>query len=264
MLKRSPITGMVAVIAISLIASLVGSTAFCAEGQNADQILKEVQKLVSANDESATIEMTNVEANNSTKTRDVEISRKTDGTTQKVMVKIKTPASLRGTALLSVSDNNKDDQWLFLPSSKQVRRILSNNKSANFLDSELSYEDMGGTASRKYANSILRTEPATDGTKVTVIESKVLSSDSGYGKILTWVPANYLVTKIEYYDRAGKLLKTTEMGTYKKFPGNVWRTQDVQVKNAQNHRATHLVLKDLRVNQGLKDSQFTESAMQDE
>ena len=82
---------------------------------------------------------------------------------------------------------------------------------------------------------------------------------------MTWVPlTTFLVSKIEYYDHANKLFKVTEMGTYKKFPGDVWRTQDVQVKNVQNHRSTHLVLKDLKINQGLGDSEFTESAMQDE
>jgi hypothetical protein len=254
------------IVAAAIVLSLsLSSYALGAEtAPSADQILNEVKKKVSANDESATIEMTNVEANSGSKTRDIEIRRKTSGASQKVMVKIKTPASLHGTALLSVSDDKKEDQWLFLPSSKQVRRILSSNKSANFLDSELSYEDMGGTAVRKCTNTLLRTETSPEG-NVAVIESRMAPGDSGYSRILTWVPlSNYLVTKAEYYDHGNKLLKVTEMGTYKKFPGDIWRTQDVNVKNVQNHRSTHLVLKDLKVNQGIGDSDFTEAAMQDE
>jgi outer membrane lipoprotein-sorting protein len=230
----------------------------------ADQILKEVEKRVSAVDESATLEMTIIEANSASKTRDVQIRRKTNGNSHKVMVKIQGPANLRGTALLSISEGTKEDQWLYLPSSKQTRRILSSNKSSNFLDSELSYEDMGSSSNRKYVNSLLRTEKTPTG-DVAVIESKLSTGDSAYSRILAWVPlGNFLVTKLEYYDLTGKLLKVTEMGTYKKFAGGIWRTQDVQVKNVQNHRSTHLMLKDLKINQGLDDHVFTESEMAEE
>jgi outer membrane lipoprotein-sorting protein len=231
---------------------------------SADQILKEVEKRVSAVDESAIIDMTVVEANSASKTREVEIRRKTQGSSHKVMVKIESPASLRGTALLSISDGKNDEQWLYLPSSKQTRRILSSNKSANFLDSELSYEDMGAASTRKFANAILRTEPTTEG-DVAVIESKTISGDSSYSRIVTWVPLKtFLVSKIEYYSRDGKLLKTTQMGNYKSFPGGVWRTEEVVVSNVQNHRSTQLKLKDLKLNQGLGDQAFTQTAMEEE
>ena len=113
----------------------LSSMAAPAQSLNADQILKEVEKRVSSNSESAKIVMTIGEANGSSKTREIEIRRKS-GEDTKVMVKLESPADLRGTALLSVGGKGQsEDQWLYLPSTKQTRRIVSSNKSSSFLHS---------------------------------------------------------------------------------------------------------------------------------
>ena len=54
------------------------------------------------------------------------------------------PADLKGTAFLSFSHINKaDDQWLYLPALKRVKRITSDNRSGYFVGSEFDYEDLG-------------------------------------------------------------------------------------------------------------------------
>ena len=243
---------------------ICGTPLYAAQAPTADQILKDVEKKISAKDESAKLVMTITEANGSTKTREIDIRRKS-GDAPKVMVKLQSPPDLRGTALLSVGGKGQaEDQWLYLPSSKQTRRIVSSNKSSSFLDSEMSYEDMGSSSDKKFANKLLRTEKGTQG-QVDVIESTLVSGDSTYSKILTWVSTNNdLVNRLEYYDKKGALLKTTEMSDYKKFSGDIWRAQNILVKNVQNHRSTKLQLKDLSINQGLDDSDFTVGAMAEE
>jgi outer membrane lipoprotein-sorting protein len=250
---------------IGALSLLISITSFAAKASNtpqtADQILKDVEKKVTAKDESAKIVMTITEANGSTKVREIQIKRKDGGGAPKVLVKLLSPADLRGTALLSITSKSKaEDQWLYLPSTKQTRRIVSGNKSASFLDSEMSYEDMGSSLDKKFTNKILRTETDAQG-PVTVIESTFTGGESSYSKLITWVSAkNDLVNRIEYYDLKGALLKTTEMADYKQF-GDVWRAQDVQIKNAQTRRETRLQLKDLAINKNLPDSDFTTSAM---
>lgn len=231
---------------------------------NADQILKEIEKRVNSKDESAKIVMTVSEANGSTKTREIEIRRKS-GDEPKVMVRLHSPANLRGTALLSVGGKGRaEDQWLYLPSTKQTRRIVSSNKSSNFLDSEISYEDLGSASDKKFSNKLLKTETRPQG-QLAVIESKVIAGESSYSKIITWVwLSNYLVGRVEYYDSKGVLTKTTEMSDYKQFAGGTWRARNILVKNTLNHRSTRLELKDLTINRGLDDAEFTVTAMADE
>jgi outer membrane lipoprotein-sorting protein len=229
---------------------------------SADQIVKEVEKKLHSKDEVATVKMVIVEASGASKERKLQVSRRVDGDDQAVLVKLESPADLRGTGLLSVVKGKDSEQWLYLPSSKQTRRILSNKRQANFLDSELSYEDLGGT-NGGFTNKVLRTEKDSSGAPVSVIESDTSNPDASYSKVLTWVPMKtYLANKVEYYDHAGGLLKVMEMQNYKQFKSGVWRAELVTVKNVQNNRSTRLELSDLKLDQGLSASHFSPSALE--
>jgi len=53
------------------------------------------------------------------------------------------PRTIKGTAMLTWSHALKpDDQWLFLPALKRVKRISSKNKSGPFMGSEFAFEDL--------------------------------------------------------------------------------------------------------------------------
>ena len=52
-----------------------------------------------------------------------------------------------------------DDQWLYLPTLKRVKRIASRNKSGPFMGSEFAYEDLGSQELDKYRYRYLRQEP---------------------------------------------------------------------------------------------------------
>ena len=53
------------------------------------------------------------------------------------------PADVKGTAMLTFSHGLKaDDQWLYLPALKRVKRINSRNKSGPFMGSEFAFEDL--------------------------------------------------------------------------------------------------------------------------
>lgn len=230
-----------------------------ANASNAKDLLKKVAKNVDSKDEVATIKMTITEPDGTPKTRDLEIRRKGQDDSQKVLVKLAGPADLKGTALLSKSKGKESDQWLYLPSSKQPRRIQSGNKSGSFMDSELSYEDMGTSADAKYENKIIGNKIEA-GRKFTLVENTP-KGESSYSKTVIWVDdKTTLVGKIEYFDKTNKPLKVSTFSGYKKF-GNVWRAQKIKVDNLQNKRGTTLELSDLKLNKGLNDDEFTESAL---
>ncbi|MBL4698745.1 MAG: outer membrane lipoprotein-sorting protein, partial [Phycisphaerales bacterium] len=61
------------------------------------------------------------------------------------------PGDIRGTALLSYTKIlQPDDQWLFLPAIKRVKRISSSNKSGPFVGSEFAYEDLLSNEVERY------------------------------------------------------------------------------------------------------------------
>lgn len=246
---------------ISLVASLLvclGSVSASA-APSAKSILDKVSKNVDAKDEVANVKMTIVEADGSKKDRQLEIRRKGGEENQKVLVTMQSPADLKGTALLSVAKGSKNDQWLYLPSSKQTRRILSSKKSGSFMDSELSYEDMGTSADAKFESSVAGTKEE-GGRKFTLVEN-LAKGESSYKRTVLWIEdKTSLVAKIEYFDKNNKPLKVSVFSGYKQYD-KVWRAQKISVTNLQNKRGTVLEISGLKVNSGLDDSEFTESAL---
>lgn len=240
------------------------SPAFAAPaGGDAKAILDKVAKNMDAKDEVATVKMVITEADGASKTRELEIRRKGKDDTQKVLVKLEGPADLKGTALLSVSKGSSNDQWLYLPSSKQTRRLQGGkSKGGSFMDSELSYEDMGTSSDAKYESKIIG-KKNEGGRDYTLIQNTP-KGESTYGKTVAWVDDKTdLVGKVEYFDKNMKPLKVSSFTAYKKFE-NVYRAQKISVVNSQNKRGTVLELSGLKLNKGLDDGEFTESALTDE
>ena len=63
----------------------------------------------------------------------------------KSLVIFDSPRDIDGTALLSHAKIlEPDNQWLFLPALKRVKRISSANKSGPFVGSEFAFEDFTG------------------------------------------------------------------------------------------------------------------------
>ena len=63
------------------------------------------------------------------------------------------PRDVKGTAFLNYSHTNKpDDQWIFLPALKRVKRISSRNKSGPFMGSEFAYEDLSSFEAVSYTH----------------------------------------------------------------------------------------------------------------
>ena len=69
------------------------------------------------------------------------------------------PRDVQGTALLSFTHKEgPDDQWLYLPALKRVKRISSDNKSGPFMGSEFAYEDITSQEVDKYTYKYISDE----------------------------------------------------------------------------------------------------------
>jgi predicted RND superfamily exporter protein len=257
--RRTAASVVSTLLTISLSALPVGATEVKVD---ANTILSKVEKGLLTKDESAMIKMKVIESNGSAKEREVEIKRKS-GEKSQVLVRIRAPSDVSGVALLSVAQGSKEDQWLYMPSQRKARRVVSGNKGQRFLDTEFNLEDFSASTYARFANTLVK-EDRQPSAAVAVIESKTkgADTDSSYSKIMTWVDlATYQIQKSEYYDKEGKLLKTMVFRDYKKF-GSAWRAQTVEVRNMQTSRSTILKIAGLKVNSGLNDREFTQSALE--
>ena len=174
-----------------------------------------------------------------------------------------TPKDVKGTAFLTFSHKNKDDdQWLYLPALKRVKRISSRNKSGSFMGSEFSYEDIASQEVEKYTYKWLRDEPFAGHDCFVVADYPVDTKNSGYTRQVTWRDKDeYRLWKVEYYDRKGAKLKTLTLDGYKKYLDKFWRPDTMHMVNHQNGKSTELLWSAYRFQVGLKDSDFNKNSL---
>ncbi|MER2490351.1 outer membrane lipoprotein-sorting protein [Catenovulum sediminis] len=172
------------------------------------------------------------------------------------------PRDVAGTAFLNFSHiNEPDDQWLYLPALKRVKRIASRNKSGPFMGSEFAYEDLASFEVEKYSYKYLRDE-TINGEEAWVIESVPTDRYSGYSKQIVWTDkSHYRVQKIEFYDRKKSLLKTLTFADYKLYLGKYWRAHKMTMVNHQTGKSTDLLAEDIKFQVGLTDRDFDQNTL---
>ncbi|MEH6357352.1 MAG: outer membrane lipoprotein-sorting protein [Pseudomonadales bacterium] len=174
-----------------------------------------------------------------------------------------TPADVRGTAFLSHTHALKsDDQWLFLPALKRVKRISSSNKSGPYMGSEFAYEDISSQEVGKYTYKWLHDE-ALNGRDCFVMERYPLDKNSGYTRQVAWMDKTiYQPLKVDYYDRKDSLLKTQTFNDYQLYLDKFWRPDNMEMINHQTGKSTVLLMKNFRFGNGFKARNFNKKALQ--
>jgi len=156
-----------------------------------------------------------------------------DGDGDRSISNFQWPADVKGTRMLTWSHKTgDDDQWLYLPALKRVKRISSRNKSGSFMGSEFSYEDLGSQEVEEYTYKYLD-DQTLDGRSCWRIERYPVSKKSGYTREVAWFDKEYMnPLKIEYYDRKEELLKVGLFSKYKKYD-QWWRADEILMENVQ-------------------------------
>ncbi len=169
-----------------------------------------------------------------------------------------TPADVKGTKMLTHEHiNSDDDQWMYLPALKRVKRIASRNKSGSFMGSEFSYEDTSNASWEKYTYKNDLEEVEFNGVKCYKGTRVPKDKNSGYTKQITWIDMDtLLVQKVEYFDRKKEHLKTAIFSEYKKIFG-IWRMGKIVMSNHQNSKKTILNWSDDKIKVGLKSADFS-------
>ena len=172
------------------------------------------------------------------------------------------PRDVQGTALLTHAHiNTQDDQWLYLPALKRVKRINASKRSGSFMGSEFSYEDMSPPEVEEHTYRYLRDEPCGE-LVCTVTEQIPLDEVSGYSRKVVWQDSVELRTwKMELYDRKGSHLKTLTFADYQRYLDRYWRAGEQTMANHLTGASTVLHWADFRFRTNLSDSEFTRTAL---
>ncbi len=176
----------------------------------------------------------------------------------KSLIVFNSPKDVKGTATLTFTHKEgSDDQWLYLPALKRVKRISSSNKSGPFMGSEFTYEDLSSQEVEKYTYKYVAEK---DGNHI--VERYPVDPKSGYTKqVVYWNADNYRVEKVEFFDRRGAHLKTLVYNNYNLYLGKHWRAGELVMENHQSGKKTKLVFEDYEFKLGLADNDFSQNSL---
>ena len=180
----------------------------------------------------------------------------------KSLIVFESPRDVRGVAVLShAHKTGSDEQWLYLPALKRVKRVASKNRTGPFLGSEFSLEDLSFQEVEKYSYEYLRDEDLK-GKEFDVIKRIPLDPYSGYTKQIVWVSKmDPLIHQIHHYDRKSFHFKTQIFRGYKKYLNKFWRPNEIHMINHQTNKTTTLFFEDMAFNTGLSEKDFTQNSL---
>lgn len=242
----------IASVAVLLVFS---STSFAE--MDAKSILKKSQSLLDASDDQAKVEMKIVEQNGEAKSRSLDLKTlRKDGFS--VMARIESPADIKNMSFLGlVDEEGNEKQWIYMPSSGKVRRLVTGKTKAGLLGSEISPEDLNSEAIKASSAKLLKTDK--DYFWIEIIPSE---GTSDYSKVVTKISKTDYLPKFTAYYIKEKLKKTVSFKDYKQI-GKIFRAHFMNVQNHLNGRSTEVRLTNVKINTGLSSDQFSQSSLKD-
>jgi len=187
----------------------------------------------------------------------------------------KKPTNVKGTSFLTFDykDAKKDDdQWLYLPALRKVRRISASDRGDYFLGTDFTYEDMkleGKLDITDLDFSVLNSEvlDIVDGNSYQSLLMSGIPKDAsiakelGYSRTEFWVDTKtWLIIKAKYWDLKGKLLKTLVSRNIRLIDG-IYTRHEMTMKNNKTGHQTKFSFSNVNYKTLVKDSLFSKRAM---
>ncbi len=202
--------------------------------------------------------------------RETRTFRKYFGDEKRTAIFYLKPKNIKDTAFLTYDYEEKerdDDQWLYLPAMRKVRRISASDRGDYFLGTDLSYEDIKletRVSLKDYTRKTIG-EDVVDGVHCYVVEETSIDNETaeelGHLRRESCVDDSIWMTRrSQFWDLQNNLLKTTYFKDISKVQG-IWTAHTIEVENHKTGHHTVFNFSDVDYNEGVKDSIFTQNAL---
>ena len=196
--------------------------------------------------------------------------RKYFGEDKKTIIFYKSPSNVKDTAFLTFDykdESVEDDQWLYLPAMRKVRRISSSDRGDYFLGTDFTYEDIkkeGKVAINDYSFKTLG-EEVIDGIKTYRVEAITLNEKSakelGHSKVILWIdPKINLIRKALYFDLKGNELKTLIARDIRQIDG-IWTRHILDIQNHKTGHHTIFTFSEVDYKTSVADRRFNKQSL---
>ncbi len=238
------------ILPFGLLITIVLSAPAIVNAQDAQSILIKVDNILNApkdQDLATTITIFDKAGKQSNRTMSM-LQKGSD----KRLVKFLAPADQKGIGFLSLPNDNLT---LYLPAFAKTRKIASSVKNSKFAGTDFSYEDM---EAKKYSVKwIPKLISSAGGTYVLELTPKA-GVVTDYSKLIMYVRSsdNY-PTKIEHYDKSGKLYKVLTDNNITKV-GSYTIAKELIMEDKKNGTKTKMTITSVKFDNGFSDDKFSE------
>lgn len=194
--------------------------------------------------------------------------RKYFGEDKRTVLFYSDPSTVRGTGFLTfdyADPSVDDDQWLYLPALRKVRRISASDRGDYFLGTDFTYEEIKKEQKVEIADYTFERgeDSEVDGFSVITVESTPINEDVakdlGYSRIVSRIdPTIWMSRQSDYYDLNGNHLKTIHIEEVETIDGIITVTQ-LHVVNHKTSHQTRLRTHDVDYEEAVDDRIFTQA-----
>jgi len=262
MAKKAKIRWAIVSVGLILWFLFTFSSAFSQE-LTARQIMEKNDEVQTSKDSTSKITMKLINEKGQERVRMIVYFEKRDkNDNRNTLVKFHFPADVKGTGLLTLEHKgSEDDQWLYLPAMRKTRRISASDKGDSFMGSDFTYEDMEQEDIDEFDYKLLQIEDINGERSyrvegIAVSESK--KKETSYSRREIWVrKSDFVLLKINYYNRRGDFFKTLTASAIKVISGKP-RAHRLIMENFQRKHKTELIYEEIKLDEGISDNLFTE------
>jgi hypothetical protein len=196
--------------------------------------------------------------------------RKYYGDEKKSVIIYTEPANIRDTGFMTfdyAEADKEDDQWLYLPAARKVRRISSANRGDYYLGTDFTYEDIKldtrlSAEDYEWKTTSVETQ---DGHACFVIEGTPVDEKTkkelGYGKYKAYIDREiYISRRADLWDINGNPLKTVEFRNIEQVQ-DIWTVAIVTIENHKTGHKTLFTFADIDYENEVNDRIFTEQSL---
>lgn len=268
------VPGIAPALALAILVSCLHVPA--AHGQNkpdaeADRIMNALAGRAEGASADRTVRIRLIDRHGAVREQVARAVRKNVADGRRMAIFYQAPANIRGTSFLVFDYRAADvanDQWLYLPALRKVRRVPASDRGDYFLGTDLTFDEIRNDNRVTPADWTFRSvgSEEIDGVRCTLVEgvaaSEQVARELGYGRARWWVDSNALMARrVDYWGRDGSLLKTVANRELKLIDG-VWTASHIEVKNHKTGHGTVLAFERSRFDTPLPDALFTQQQME--
>jgi hypothetical protein len=172
-----------------------------------------------------------------TKDRGMAAYIEQSGDSYRALLQIVSPAFLNRMKFLTVTEDDRRNQWL--ATSSGVRRVADSNRNDRLFDSDFTVEDLSDYDPEDYRLRLMP-DARVGGTESYVLEAIPVSGDSDYArKVLYVAKESRLLLRADFFNESGELVRQFEQLEQMSLQG---RPFPRQVKMSTLSAGTHTVL----------------------